>query len=251
MSKWVKVVSSGHIIEVYTYQYMPPPGKRQTDDLDDDLLREEHVSSDEKQKENDRVSKWNFIRVINSNFNAMDKFVTLTFAENVTDLDEAHKQFKQFIQRMRYRYGDFKYGVAIEFQKRGAVHYHMVSDLTYVPNKELKQIWRQGFVRINAIKHVDNVGAYLSKYMTKESEGRDNRLRGRKMSLTSHNLERPLIFKGDEAEAIINLYNLKQKKEVLASSYTSEHHGEITYSQYNLKRSLPHENASDKVDSYG
>lgn len=243
MAKWIKIITSGHVIEVYTYEHMPTPnsGREDVDENDEfDEIQDDDQEErkDNYQAQNDRRSKWKFIRVINSNFNAMDKFITLTFAENVKDLDEANKQFKQFIQRMRYRYGEFKYGIAVEFQERGAVHYHMISNLPYIPKKKLAEIWRQGIVRINAIDHVDNVGAYISKYMTKGSDGRDERLRGRKMGFTSKNVDRPLIFKGDEADMIMAAYNLDTKETVLESCYPSEHHGLITYKQYNLKRNM-------------
>lgn len=234
MKQWIKIISSGHIMEIYTYERMPIPNRNcKKDDATENKKNERDIGAESAQ--NDRKSKWNFIRQVNMNFEEHSKFVTLTFAENVTDLDEANKQFKRFIQRMRYKYGAFKYAVAIEFQKRGAAHYHMMSNLPYIPKKELAEIWRQGFVRINDIKHVDNVGAYLSKYMTK-GDGRDPRLRGRKMYLTSKNMDKPSELKGDDADQIIKMYSLEQKKAVLESSYDSEHHGTITYRQYNLKR---------------
>lgn len=236
--RWVKVIVSGNVIEVYRYQYMPlPNGKRLSGaDLDEEC---DDKSFDEDNREynrhNDRRSKWNFIRLTNANFGSHSKFITLTFADNVQDLDYSNNEFKKFIQRMRRRYKGFKYAAAIEFQKRGAVHYHMMSDLPYIPKKELAKIWSRGFVRINDIRHVDNVGAYLSKYMTK-GDGRDPRLRGRKMYLTSKNLDRPLVLKGDAADLILEQYDLKNKKTVLETAYVSEHHGLISYKQYNLKR---------------
>ncbi|GAI10009.1 unnamed protein product, partial [marine sediment metagenome] len=43
-------------------------------------------------------------------------------------MDITNREFKKFIQRLRYQYGDFKYMAVIEFQDRGAIHYHMISD---------------------------------------------------------------------------------------------------------------------------
>ncbi|MGM9458151.1 rolling circle replication-associated protein, partial [Lacticaseibacillus rhamnosus] len=74
-------------------------------------------------------------RLVLANFDAGSKFVTFTFAENVKDIDQANREWKKFVQRLRRRYGDFKYLSVIEFQKRGAVHYHMISDLPYVKKK--------------------------------------------------------------------------------------------------------------------
>jgi len=56
----------------------------------------------------------------------------------------------------------------IQFQDRGAIHYHMMSDLPYIPKAKLSKIWGNGFIKINDITNVDNVGAYLIGYMNKK-----------------------------------------------------------------------------------
>lgn len=237
--KFIKLVVTGHIVEVYTYERMPVPAKRV--DRDEDGA-ERLIKTDDEWKEdtrgdkrkNARNSRWNLIRLLNANFDEHSKFVTLTFAENVTDLDDAHTEFHKFMKRLKRKYGNVKYVAVVEFQKRGAVHYHFVSDLPYVPKKELAALWRNGFVRINDIEHVDNVGAYISKYMSKEEP--DVRLRQRKNFFTSKNLNRPVVIRGDQADPLVEMWDLGQKKAVYESSYTSEHHGKITYNQFNLKR---------------
>lgn len=232
--KFIKLVVSGHIVEVYTYEKMPTPNIARKKEREDKTIDEWESDVKGDRRQNDRKARWNLIRLVNSNFTEHDKFVTLTFAENICDLDEAHLEFDKFIKRMRRKYGKFKYVAVVEFQKRGAIHYHMITDLPYIPKDTLARIWRNGFVRINDIEHVDNVGAYISKYMTKED--RDIRLRQRKKYFASLNIERPLIVKGDSADPLIDMWELQNKKEVFTNSYESEHHGIITYRQYNLKR---------------
>lgn len=232
--QFIKLIVTGHIVEVYTYEKMPSPKSpdRTQKEAKSELEWLEDTRGDKKQ--NSRRSKWNLIRLLNANFNEHSKFITLTFAENITDLDLAHKEFDKFMKRMKRKYGNFKYAAVVEFQKRGAVHYHLISDLPYIPKDELAAIWRNGFVRINDIEHVDNVGAYISKYMSKSEI--DIRLRQRKNYFTSRNLDRPVEIKGDLADPVVEMWALEQKKEVFANSYESEHHGLITYKQYNLKR---------------
>lgn len=232
--QFIKLIVTGHIVEVYTYEKMPVPSAQDRSDQEDKSDLEWLEDSRGDKKQNSRRSKWNLIRLLNANFNEHSKFITLTFAENIVDLDLAHKEFDKFMKRMRRKYGDFKYAAVVEFQKRGAVHYHLVSDLPYIPKDELAIIWRNGFVRINDIEHVDNVGAYISKYMSKTEI--DLRLRQRKNYFTSKNLDRPVIIKGDLADPLFEMWDLGQKKEVFANSYESEHHGQITYKQFNLKR---------------
>lgn len=232
-SDFLKIVVSGHVIETYHFEKVPNIVKKNKNtDEKSDLEWIQDIKGDRKQ--NARKKRWEFIRLVNMNFTEHSKFLTLTFAENVTDLDQAHTEFDKFNKRMRRKYGDYKYAAVVEFQKRGAVHYHTISNLPYIPKDELARIWRQGFVRINDIAHVDNVGAYLSKYMTKENA--DIRLRGRKSYFASKGLDRPLILKGEQADIVMDMYQLETKKEVYASCYESEHHGLITYKQYNLKR---------------
>lgn len=228
-----KVISNGHILEVYEYEngcqfeYTGQGGRRKKDE-------EKSERSEEIRKMSSRKARNNVRRQCLANFSEHSKFLTLTFAENVTDIKEANKRFKKFILRMRYRYGDFKYLAVIEFQERGAVHYHMMSDLPYIANNKLNEIWSHGFVKINDIRHVDNVGAYMVKYMLKDVS--DCRLEGQKAYLSSRNMDKPLEFRGDVADRIIETYELQDKEKVFTNSYESEHHGTITYSEYNLKR---------------
>lgn len=176
----------------------------------------------------------NVRRLALANFDNNSKFVTFTFAENISDVSEANKYWKKFIRKMRTKYGKFKYMSVIEFQKRGAVHYHCIWDLPYIKKKDLQELWSNGFIKVNRIDHVDNVGAYIVKYMTKDLM--DERFVNTKAYQCSKGLERPLIYRDEECEMLWQLYNLEQKKKVFSSSYTSEHHGTITYSEYNLRR---------------
>ena len=54
-------------------------------------------------------------RLVNSNAgrhcqeNRRDKFLTLTFAENITDIQQANRYFDNFFKKLRYHYGAFKY----------------------------------------------------------------------------------------------------------------------------------------------
>lgn len=229
----IKVIANGHVIEVYEYErpawfdFEGRGGRRREDEPESERAAEYRWRTC-------RKARGMIRRLCLANFDNHSKFVTLTFAENMTDIDKANRLFKQFIQRMRYRYGSFKYVAVIEFQDRGAVHYHMMSDLPYIPKDELAAIWRHGFVRINDISSVDNVGAYMVKYMMKDVH--DVRLKGRKAYLTSRGLEKPVELRGDEALQVVGMYDLENRKKVFATEYESEHNGIIRYSEYNLKR---------------
>jgi len=232
-----KLIVTGHVLEVYEYEKMPvlPSNKKQNKNdkkIDLDLVNFDNTLTD--RKNNIQKSRNNFRRLITANFDENSKFITLTFKDNLKDVKQANKEFKKFIQRLRYRYKGFKYAAVVEFQKRGAVHYHMISDFPFVENKKLGDLWGNGFVKINNIEHVDNVGAYMIKYMTKDND--DVRLQGLKSYQTSKNLIRPIEYVGDEAENIMSLYELDNKKTVFSNCYETEYLGLTMYKEFNLKR---------------
>lgn len=104
------------------------------------------------------------------------RWVTLTYAENMTDFKRLYKDFDKFIKRFKYfcsskGYGHFEYINAVEPQSRGAWHCHLLfifdSKAPYIANKDLKDLWSFGFVTVKRLSgDVDNVGAYLTSYLT-------------------------------------------------------------------------------------
>lgn len=97
------------------------------------------------------------------------KWVTLTYAENMTDTERLYKDFKLFVRKTRREYGHFEYIVACEPQERGAWHMHVImlfeGKAPYMANRDVFQLWGQGFVDVQNVKNVDNLGAYLSAYL--------------------------------------------------------------------------------------
>jgi hypothetical protein len=62
----------------------------------------------------------------------------------------------------------YEYIVAVEPQARGSLHAHLLlifqEKAPFISNHELSEIWGHGFVKIQALKNVDNIGAYFSAY---------------------------------------------------------------------------------------
>lgn len=98
------------------------------------------------------------------------RWVTLTYAENMQDLQRLYRDFGLFMKRLRRRWGACEYIAVPEPQRRGAWHMHVILiypvRAPYIPNDELRECWGHGFVRVQALDDVDNVGAYLSGYLT-------------------------------------------------------------------------------------
>lgn len=108
------------------------------------------------------------------------RWVTLTYAENMTDPKRLMKDFEKFNKRMKYALSkegySYEYIVAMEPQGRGAWHAHLVmifeGQAPYIKNdskdpKEftMEKMWGQGFTKTKKLEDVDNVGAYLTAYL--------------------------------------------------------------------------------------
>lgn len=178
-------------------------------------------------------------------------FLTLTFAENVQDFDTANHEFKLFIMRLGNVVGNrkerscLKYVVVPEFQKRGAIHYHLlIFNLPFIKASKIAEIWRNGHIKINAIDEVDNVGAYVCKYMGKDLD--DERLRGKKCYFSSRGLFKPEEIQLDTStqkhkKTLESVYKTAQAlalKEPYKVVYDSEYYDSITYTQYTLKQQI-------------
>lgn len=199
------------------------------------------IKTEENYKDRQRERRKTVRHLANQNFTVLDKFITLTFAKNIQDPIEANKLFKKYVRALK-TLGMTKYLAVIEFQdenKRGAVHYHMLCKMPYVYQKKLKELWGHGTVTINAIKEVDNIGAYIVKYMSKHSD--DERLKGIKAYNCSKGLDRPKVLKSwnpndkKEVDEIMTRLMAKEKP-VYSATYTSEHLGIITHLQFNPNR---------------
>lgn len=114
----------------------------------------------------------------------------------------------------------------------------MVCNLPWVLKEDLAEIWENGFVKINAIDKVDNIGAYVIKYMNKDID--DKRLQGLKAYNSSRGLTRPQELKSWTIEDVDRLREietfLQTQSPSYATTYESEKAGKIEYSQYNLQR---------------
>lgn len=109
--------------------------------------------------------------MINANITdvTMCRWLTLTYAENMTDPRRLYEDFKEFNRRARKKWGHYEYITAAEPQGRGAWHLHAVlifdHKAPYMANAAVADCWRKGFVTIKRLDDVDNVGAYLTAYL--------------------------------------------------------------------------------------
>ena len=246
-----KIIQSGDIVEIYEYSEGYLKGFTLTENEISNRTSSESSPDDTDSRERSLArAKKQLRRLINANAGQYGrefttKFLTLTFKENITDPKEANYLFTKFIKRLNYKLfntkkANLKYTTVIEFQKRGAIHYHtIVYNMPYLKANEISNIWENGFIKINKIDDVDNIGAYVGEYLGQAEKGQgknieDDRLRGLKTHFSSRGLFKPVEITDKKiveqvATALLN------EKISYSATFENEHLGNITYKQYNLK----------------
>ncbi|PLX69963.1 MAG: Rep protein [Denitrovibrio sp.] len=228
-----RIIISGNVIEYYSYGKTQYKGKRGRSGRD----KVAEACNKEKNRQVTLMrAKQAIMRTVNANIgrygDATPKFVTLTFKDNLKELEIANNEFKKFKQRLQYKVKvDLAYICVPEFQKRGAVHYHVIFfNLIYIDAMSLREIWRNGFIKINKIDNVVNVGVYVAKYLNKDKV--DSRLVGKKCYFTSRGLYKSEVI---EDAALINqiLDYVSGLKCTYETEFENEHVGLCLYKQYN------------------
>lgn len=130
-------------------------------------------------------AKTNFVTRLLDNFADVDELslLTLTFTENLQDVRKANKIFNRFMKYLSARHKGIKWVVVYEYQKRGAVHYHMLID-KYFDQEEIRRWWDKKynlgkFVNLKRCYKKNGsysaIAKYLSKYMSKSSSDEKSR----------------------------------------------------------------------------
>lgn len=235
-----KVVVSGTQVEVYEYnkpvwrdfKKTGKNGRKVPNQEPKQLDIFEHLEI-KKQKAQFSINRTRteIRRLVNAN-PQLNKFMTLTFADNITDLATANYLFNKFILRMSYKYSSFEYLAVPEFQKRGAVHYHVLCKLPFVEITHIQTIWGHGFIKLNRIDDVNNVGAYVCKYLSKDMF--DERTFAKKKFFRSQTLKKAVEILGWLAMKFIERV-LSFLTPVFEKVFTSEWTGEVHYRAYTLE----------------
>lgn len=231
-----RLVVSGHYVERYQYSY-PIVTREVRGRVGRSVVAEgvQRLENRERVLARARVS---VRRLVDCNPD-LNKFFTLTFADNVTDFAFANECFRKYVMRLKYNYkSDLKYLVVPEFQKRGAIHFHVLCNLPYVPVNQLADLWGFGFCRINRIDDVINVGLYISKYIQKQFD--DDRLHTKKCYWGSRNLRRPVVIDTPEVVDLLlsdcESQNAYFGKKVV---YQTDMFGAVLYQKIYCKEVIP------------
>ncbi|EUB18404.1 hypothetical protein [Fusobacterium sp. CM22] len=174
------------------YDFKRRPGRKRRDF--EELSSIEKSESMQRRKAYYQDKRFEIKRIIDCNYDDKSTFLTLTFKENLQNIETANREFTLFIKRLK-RYlknQQLKYIATWELQQRGAIHYHLVLfSVPYIKNDKLSEIWSNGFIKINKIKETvknEAVGVYITKYFVKDLEKKANQ---KKAYFSSRNLIKP------------------------------------------------------------
>lgn len=192
-------------------------------------------------------TKLNCQRLAKANSKDWTSFITLTYAENMQDIKQAKIDLNYFIKNVKKIKKDFKYIAIPEFQKRGAIHFHLLSNLSlqdnYIITKQKNnenyydvKYWSKGFTSIEILDNdIKKVVGYISKYMTKDC---DSRLFGIRRYTSSQNLIKPIedyinIEDQKHIEYFINL--IQDKQCIYENIYQDNFDNDISFKEYKIK----------------
>lgn len=161
--------------------------------------------------------------LINANFFAEknELFITLTYKENMRNPKKMYNDLKNFIRNIKkyFKNQELLYILVVEPQGRGAWHAHILmknlswtdkKNQWYIPKTKIEELWaRKGFVKVEKIETIDDLGTYLSSYLTNLEKGKKNsRLNlypnGINIYRYSRNCKKPTVIKN---ETFLNALN--------------------------------------------
>jgi len=205
--------------------------------------------SSERRSDNLNTMRNTIRRLVNTNvgkYGYEAVFLTFTYAENQSDVSLAWSDWREFMRKMRLRFGRLHALSVMEFQQRGAVHFHCIffnlpPDLEQNErvSREIATLWGHGFVDVERIRSAKNVGAYVCSYLDKSAN--DERLRGKKFYSTTRNLLSPVVLKGDYArDRMLSMLDQGVLKLEAETSY--EYGGApVIYRNYSIEQQNVHD----------
>ena len=191
-------------------------------------------------------TKLNCQRLAKANAKDWTSFITLTYAENMQDIKQAKIELNYFIKNVKKVKKDFKYIAITEFQKRGAIHFHLLTNLSLQDNYIIiKQkdnnkyynvkYWSKGFTSFEPLYNdLKKVIGYISKYMTKDC---DSRLFGIRRFTSSQNLIKPVeeYINIQERKHLDYFLDLIQNKQcIYENTYQDNFDNDISFKEYKV-----------------
>lgn len=228
-----KIIKSGKMFETYEYERPVRYGSSGKKRIPKNQVKSKR--SEEYRVRSIIRAGFMLKRLAFLNFSENDKFITLTFNDeqvfDINNLKACLPFYQKFMRKLKSKYKNIKYITVPEFQKRGAVHYHILCDIPYIQKSELQMLWEHGFSKPLAVKNSLHLAFYLTKYLRKRFD--DPRKQGHRLYYSSRGLRRPTTLYGPYAEAITNKLKTDHSNAVqYKNSYKTEHNGVIKFTQF-------------------
>lgn len=249
---YVKIVQSGTLLEIYEYE-RDLPRKRASKAKIKRIRGYKRVTK--RRHDNVLRQSKSFKRIITSNLVSGDNpaFLTVTMAQTVR-IEDASRIFTRFIERFRsYAGKEFRYIAVPEFQRRGAVHFHILiwglQDklvLDEGSTRTIQRIWGRGFVDIIQTDGSVKLAGYLAKYMRKALY--DERLGNKRSYFCSRNVLRPVSLPFESALGLLDdIYG--DKELTYNNQFNTMWLGRCDYKKYNLIEYNNNGNTTNNHDS--
>lgn len=111
-----------------------------------------------------------------------------------TELDNAHRAFKTFIQRLNHHYDNFKYVATFNRQRNGNWHYHVLCNLLQTTkNKTISELWGNGMTYISYLETQSRFDTAIQYLIDNMQQAADD-IKGKHGYLASRNLEKNIII---------------------------------------------------------
>ena len=218
-----------------------------------EILQCNHINNRGQNINTIRYSISNLRNLINNNFfgGQNELWVTLTFGDNkIYNANDLCPVFEKFIKRLRYSYKGYKidYIYVPEPHEKGDWHIHLLLKADrplYIDNSKLSKIWGYGFVKVNRLKDIDNIGAYVSAYLINIKNGEHTKKGarlylypvGHQLYRFSKGIKKPVseYISYDEAKEKISSDKLTYSN-TLQITINNDFQNIIHYEYYNSKR---------------
>ena len=157
-STHLRAIISGNTLEVYSYEkpiFYDFSNESQPASASPDIEGNRKRSRHRARKMVQRLVDANFgFHIDPFGRPYISKFLTLTFKKNIKTPKEANAYFTRFMKKLNYQVfkskkSVIKYLAVVEFQKRGAVHYHVVFfNLPFLDNFYyfFKKLWGRDII---------------------------------------------------------------------------------------------------------
>lgn len=246
-----KVVIMGHLIEVTQCERLNQQSyitkldeKYYIDNRTGEV--KEYIKSESRadSMKNVRESMKKVRYLVNNNFcGADDEYhVILTYKENMQDTKKLMRDMEVFLKRLRRHFSGFSYLYVVEPQKRGAWHTHLLLK-GISPGFNFGALWEHGtrtFKR--SLKDIDNIGAYLSAYLTNTETKKGGRLHmyppNLKIFRHSRDIEYPevITMSAENAKKIVGPLQADYSETITLTSDDGQPINEIRHLYYNKRR---------------